>query len=124
LAQLLISDLRRLISQRSNLQLPLAPWESMFGQKARDYFQEEKQRVLSCLEKLRAQERVQEVSTNLVLQLVVSTWSLRNRLQAPRDRDLKPLWKTFEEIAVNYGFSQILHARLYSVMLEQLASVL
>jgi len=42
----------------------------MFGQKARDYFQEEKQRVLSCLEKLRAQERVQEVSTNLVLQLV------------------------------------------------------
>jgi hypothetical protein len=96
----------------------------MFGQKAREYFREEKQRALSCLEKLRSQERIAKVSTELVLQVVVTTWGLRSRFQAVRDRDLKGLWKTFEEIAVNYGFSQLWRESFYSRFLERLASIL
>jgi hypothetical protein len=124
LPHLLVRELRNLISEHSDLKLPLAPWESMFGEKEKTYYLEEKQRTLAYLETLRAQERVQQVSTTLVLQLLVCGWSLRNRLQCIRDRDIKSLLKTFEETALNYGYSSIWHEKRYNRMLERLASLL
>jgi hypothetical protein len=120
----LVADWRRLISEHSDLKLPLAPWESAFGEKGRVYYSEERQRTLSCLETLRVQERLQEVSTSLVLQLVLSSWSLRHRLQLVRDRELLPFLKESAQVAVNYGFGDLWYTERYSGLLEKLASVL
>jgi hypothetical protein len=120
---MLIRDLEKQISEHSKLKLPLPPWQCMFGQKAKDYYEEEKQRTLGCLETLRNQERIREVSTTLVLQLVISAWSLRNRLQGSTDRELKPLLKQVEDIATDYGFSQLWHEKYFSRFLEKLAAL-
>jgi hypothetical protein len=124
LPRLLISDFRRLISDNSNLNIPLPPWQCVWGERGREYYLEEKQRALNCLAALRVQERAQAVSTTVVLQLVLSGWSLRNGLQLLRDREVQTLLKTFEETAVNYGYGELWHTKLYTQLLERLSSIL
>jgi hypothetical protein len=108
-------DLQRLV-------IPLPPSKNLFGKKSREYFQRERERFMSSLQILREQEKVLEVSTSLVLQVIISGWVLLRKFETIRDKELIEQLRGIKDLAANYGFLDLWKSRYYSELVQTLNS--